>query len=237
MNLQERVKKVRTEVASSPTVIAKELTAKGYKITDKTIYGYENGFRQPSVTYLEGLSTVYDVNPMWLLLGKGEIFLNPETRNNFTLPENLDFNNIIFIPQIELKASAGYGCLIHEINSTEDFVAFSKKWLNENIPAPVDELIILTACGDSMDTPNSQIKDGALILVDKSINEFKNDGIYVVSINDAMFVKRLQILPDRKIRVKSDNPAYDPFDVSIDSDSVRIVGKVVWAGNKIGSLM
>lgn len=236
INLQERVKKIRTEVASSPTVIAKELTAKGFKITDKTIYGYENGFRQPSVTYLEGLSAIYDANPMWLLLGKGEMFLNSECRNDFVLPENLDFNNIVFMPHIDLRASAGYGCLIDEINMTQDFIAFSKKWLAANIYAPLNELVMFTVNGDSMDSPSSQIKNGSLILVDKSVTEFGNDGIYVVSIDDALFVKRLQFLPGKKMRVKSDNPAYDPFDVSLETDVINIIGKVIWAGNKIDTL-
>ena len=52
-----------------------------------------------------------------------------------------------------------------------------------------------------MDSPTSQIKDGGLILVDKSITEFKNDGVYVIALDDALYVKRLQILPGRKLKV------------------------------------
>ena len=236
MNLQERLKKVRTEIASSPDVLAKELTAKGYKITDKTIYGYESGLRQPSVSFFEGLTVVYDVNPYWLLTGNGDIFLNDNNRNDFQLPENLDFNKIVFIPHVDLKASAGHGCLIDEINMTQDFMAFAKTWLFQNTSAPLNELVLFTVDGDSMDCLNSQIKDGALILADKSVSEFKNDGVYVVSINDALYVKRLQMLPSRMMRVKSDNPSYDPFDVSLDDNSVKIIGKVVWAGSKLDTI-
>lgn len=74
------------------------------------------------------------------------------------------------------------------------------------------------------------IKDGGLILVDKSITEFRNDGVYVIALDDALYVKRLQILPGKKLKVKSDNLNYDPFEVSLETDNFHIVGKVIWAG-------
>lgn len=236
MNLQERLRYFRTNLNLSYESIAKELTEHGYKIVDKTIAGYESGLRQPSVAYLTGLADVFDGNPMWLLLGIGEAFLNSKNKEDYKLPDNLDFNNVVFIPHVDLKTSAGYGCIIEEINMTQDFVAFAKNWLLENISAPTGSLVLFTVSGDSMDCPNSQIKHGSLILVDRSISELRNDGIYVVSIDGALFVKRLQLLPKKMVRVKSDNPLYDPFDVSFEDESVRIIGKVLWAGNKIDAL-
>lgn len=41
------------------------------------------------------------------------------------------------------------------------------------------------------------------------------------------------MLPNKQLRVKSDNPNYDPFDVSLDCESVRIIGKVLLAGNNL----
>jgi hypothetical protein len=43
-----------------------------------------------------------------------------------------------------------------------------------------------------------------LIFVDISINEFDGDGIYVFGFDDKIYVKRLQMIPD-KILVISDN--------------------------------
>ena len=113
---------------------------------------------------------------------------------------------------------------------TKDFMAFAKEWIFKNVHVPTESLVLFTVNGDSMDGPTSQIKDGGLILVDKSINEFKNDGIYVIALDDSLYVKRLQILPRRKLKVKSDNLNYDPFEVSLDTDNFHIVGKVIWAG-------
>ena len=126
--------------------------------------------------------------------------------------------------------SAGYGSIIDEINMTQDFMAFAKTWIIKNTHVSSDSLVLFTVSGDSMDCPTSQIKDGCLILVDKSVADFKNDGVYVIALGDALYVKRLQMLPGRKLKVKSDNLNYDPFEVSLEADDFHIVGKVVWAG-------
>ena len=228
MTLQERMKLIRRELGVSAEKLASELSEAGYNITSKTIAGYESGLRQPSVSFLTGLAEVYDCNPSWLLSGKGEIFDNKE--NDYTLPERLAFNNIVFIPHVDLKVSAGYGSIIDEINMTQDFMAFAKTWIIKNTHVSSDSLVLFTVSGDSMDCPTSQIKDGCLILVDKSVADFKNDGVYVIALGDALYVKRLQMLPGRKLKVKSDNLNYDPFEVSLEADDFHIVGKVVWAG-------
>lgn len=228
MTLQERLRTFRTQISLSIEKMANELTENGYSITFKTISGYENAFRQPSVQFLTGLTKVYDANPNWLLTGNGEMFLNKE--KEYSIPQNLNFEDITFIPHVDLKVSAGYGSISDEINMTKDYMAFLKEWIFKNVHVSAESLVLFTINGDSMDSPTSQIKDGGLILVDKSITEFKNDGVYVIALDDALYVKRLQILPGRRLKVKSDNLNYDPFEVALDTDNFHIVGKVIWAG-------
>ena len=228
MTLQERLRTFRAQISLSIEKMANELTENGYSITFKTISGYENAFRQPSVQFLTGLTKVYDANPNWLLTGNGEMFLNKE--KEYSIPRNLNFEDITFIPHVDLKVSAGYGSISDEINMTKDYMAFLKEWIFKNVHVSVESLVLFTVNGDSMDSPTSQIKDGGLILVDKSITEYKNDGVYVIALDDALYVKRLQILPGRRLKVKSDNLNYDPFEVALDTDNFHIVGKVIWAG-------
>ena len=228
MALQERLRTFRAQISLSIEKMANELTENGYSITFKTISGYENAFRQPSVQFLTGLTKVYDANPNWLLTGNGEMFLNKE--KEYSIPQNLNFEDITFIPHVDLKVSAGYGSISDEINMTKDYMAFLKEWIFKNVHVSAESLVLFTVNGDSMDSPTSQIKDGGLILVDKSITEFKNDGVYVIALDDALYVKRLQILPGRRLKVKSDNLNYDPFEVALDTDNFHIVGKVIWAG-------
>ena len=157
------------------------------------------------------------------------MFLNRE--KEYSIPQNLNFENITFIAPLDLKVSGGYGSIIDQINMTQDFMAFAKSWIFKNAHVSADTLVLFTVNVNSMDCPTSSIKDGGLILVDKSVTEFKNDGVYVIALDDALYVKRLQILPGRKLKVKSDNLNYDPFEVSLDTDNFNIVGKVIWAGS------
>ena len=126
-NLQSRIKKVRTELTLSIEKLAEELTNKGFKISARTIYSYESGERQPSTAFLQALTNIYDINCEWLLNGRGEIYLTEQSFSN--VPVNIDLSNMVFIPLINMNASAGNGCLIPELGMTKDFIAFAKSWL------------------------------------------------------------------------------------------------------------
>lgn len=79
------------------------------------------------------------------------------------------------------------------------------------------------------------IYNGSQIIVDTSIKEYINDGIYAIRIENALFVKRLQYMPG-KLLVKSDNPIYQPFEVDLKTDSVDIIGAVVYIMNDMSCL-
>ena len=58
------------------------------------------------------------------------------------------------------------------------------------------------------------------------------DGIYVIRIDDALMVKRLELGKNKALAVRSDNP--DVADLkNVDLARVAIVGRVVWTGRKI----
>ena len=235
MSIQERLKAFRSQVSTTLEAFCDELTKKGFKITPPTVYGYESGQRQPSISYITGLIQVYEANPYWLLQGIGEMFVSDEDASKASVPANVDLKNLVFIPVINMDVSAGFGSLTEEIEMTKDFVSFSKEWVRKHISSNVNDLVIFTVRGDSMDGGNSRIKNGSQIVVDTSINEYINDGIYAIRIENALFVKRLQYMP-RKLLVKSDNPIYQPFEVDLKTDSVDIIGAVVYVMNDMSCL-
>ena len=53
--LQDRIKRVRTELGASAEEIAQNLIDKGIKISARSIYSYELNERQPSTAFLQGL--------------------------------------------------------------------------------------------------------------------------------------------------------------------------------------
>ena len=147
MTLQERLRTFRAQISLSIEKMANELTENGYSITFKTISGYENAFRQPSVQFLTGLTKVYDANPNWLLTGNGEMFLNKE--KEYSIPQKLNFEDITFIPHVDLKVSAGYGSISDEINMTKDYMAFLKEWIFKNVHVSEESLVLFYVAKDS----------------------------------------------------------------------------------------
>ena len=97
----------------------------------------------------------------------------------------------------------------------------SRAWLRARAPsASANSVQIITADGDSM---SPTIEDGDLILIDVSRTE-ATDAIFALVINSRLFIKRIQRTP-RGLKILSDNPAYQPFDVD-ESDTVQIIGRV-----------
>ncbi len=81
------------------------------------------------------------------------------------------------------------------------------------------------ACGDSMETI---IEDGDMLLVDTGRTDFTNGGIFLLTINNDWFVKRLRKRLSGELDVISDNEKY-PVETFKPNDDIEIVvkGRVV----------
>ena len=67
------------------------------------------------------------------------------------------------------------------------------------------------------------LSEGDSVLVDVSQKSPSSDGIYAVVMNNRVFIKRVQFIPDGFLLL-SDNPKYKPIKIS-DSDCLNIVGR------------
>ncbi len=228
-NLQYRIKKARTEHGLSVEEVSKKLAENGIKVSARTIYSYELNERQPSVLYLQALVDLLEVNPDWLLSGRGDVF--PSETSSAALPANVDLSQMVFLPLINMAASAGYGSLIQERELTKDFIAFAQKWLTDITVASPKHLMVFTVKGNSM---AGEINDGDLIIVNETMNDLSNDGTYVVSIDDKLYVKLLQRKAPGNICpwYVSKNQEYSPFTVDLETEHFKIIGKVIWSGGK-----
>ena len=88
-----------------------------------------------------------------------------------------------------------------------------------------DVLKLFKASGDSMaDT----IEDGNILLVDTSRTDYHNGGIYVLTINNDWFVKRLRLKINGDLEIISDNPKYEPEVLRPNTDiEINVVGRVI----------
>ncbi|HEV2817094.1 MAG TPA: S24 family peptidase [Allosphingosinicella sp.] len=135
------------------------------------------------------------------------------------------------IPRLQLGVAAGAGAFDGDERG-EAHIAFDPAWLRRLARGAPEQLSIIRVSGDSM-APT--LGDGDDILVDRGDGaERVRDGVYVLRMDDALVVKRLALNPAaRTLAIRSDNPAY-PSWPDCDPAAVAIVGRVVWAGRRIG---
>ena len=125
---------------------------------------------------------------------------------------------MVFIPLINLNASAGNGCLIPELGMTKDFIAFAKSWLTNITVTNPANLLVFTVVGDSM---VGEINDGDMVVINKTMTELQNNGTYVVCIDNQLYVKVLQRIPGNKVQVISKNAKYAPSKFRVGQSDLR----------------
>jgi len=129
------------------------------------------------------------------------------------------------VPRLPLEASAGPGAIGAEEIAFDTF-QFSRRWLREQDLDP-KMLSAIRVMGDSMDP---LLRDGDEILVDGTPRTFR-EGVHVVRLGEALHVKLLQAVPPGRLRLVSQNAAYEPVEVAM--GDVEVVGRVVWKGGRI----
>ena len=143
-------------------------------------------------------------------------------------PEEISSNSAsdwVEVPRLPLEASAGPGTT----NAAEipfDAFRFSRRWLREQGLEPA-LLSSIRVMGDSMDP---LLRDGDEILVDRTPRPFR-EGVHVVRLGEALHVKLLQAVPPDRLRLISQNAAYEPVEVAM--ADVDVVGRVVWKSGRL----
>jgi phage repressor protein C with HTH and peptisase S24 domain len=129
------------------------------------------------------------------------------------------------VPRLALEASAGPGATAAQEIPFDAF-RFSRRWLREHGLEPA-QLSAIRVMGDSMDP---LLRDGDEILVDRTPRPFR-EGVHVVRLGEALHVKLLQAVPPARLRLISQNAAYEPVEVAM--SDIDVVGRVVWKGGRI----
>lgn len=137
------------------------------------------------------------------------------------------------VPLYDVRAAAGHGAVVED-EKIIDYLAFKREWLQQELHAGAQDLYLIEVDGESMEPT---LRPGDVILVDRrSAQQVPRDGIYVLRMDGTLLVKRLQRLPERRLRLSSDNPAYQPFEIELGNghaDDLAIIGRVVWTGRRM----
>lgn len=107
----------------------------------------------------------------------------------------------------------------------------SKAWLRTNANfSSMDKLSIMTATTSDAMAPT--IEAGAILLVDKSYGDVGDNGVYVITRDGQLQVRRLGKLAGGAITLICDNDRYPPETISGRSKSdIKVLGRVVTVWN------
>jgi len=136
--------------------------------------------------------------------------------------------DLVMIPRYGVEASAGRGTLL-ETEEVEDILALNRGLVRSELHAQPEHLSALYVRGDSMEP---MLRAGDVAVIDHSQAQERTDGVYVLRLDGTLLIKNLQWLPGGKLRVKSENSAYEPYVVDPREAEIQIIGRVVWAGRK-----
>lgn len=136
----------------------------------------------------------------------------------------------ILVPRYDVAASMGNGSVIHS-EQIVDHLAFRAEWVRTELGASPKNLILISAIGDSMEP---SLRAGDLLLIDRSVESVRQDAVYAIAQDGELRIKRIQRLFDGSLIIKSDNPSYQPENLTADqAERMRIVGRVVWSGRRM----
>lgn len=172
-------------------------------------YAHQIRNREISIEHLHLLETYFNTN-----LTGGNL---PEDKKE----------ECVTIQHVHINPSCGRGtALYHDADVTPVKLGTQmiKNILNVSKP---ENLKIFKACGDSM---SPTIEDGDILLVDIGRNDFNNGGVFLLTINNEWFIKRLRLKITGELEIISENSQkYGEPEVLHPDDDIEVIikGRVI----------
>lgn len=138
-------------------------------------------------------------------------------------------NDVSYVTYYDITASAGAGRLIEYVpNKRVELSETLRLALNIQTPSRAK---LLNMEGDSM---HPTLKDKSILAIEE-LETFKQDGVYVFTFDNTLYVKRLQKSREG-IKVISDNPIYDAWFINrdeVDTPMFTIHGRVTGCAQSV----
>lgn len=191
----------------------------------RTLNSYLSAAADPKVTKLhrlaEACGTTVDV-----LLGRKP----PAVSAGSSISPVQGGADIVIVPRLEIRASAGRGRAVVPVEADAQGFAFQRAWLRSLNITPGNAEFVL-AEGDSMEPT---IKDGDMMLVDRGYGDVVNGKIYILVVDGLVLVKRINKLASGGLMLISDNELYPNETIAAsDMASSTIEARVAWYGRVI----
>ncbi len=113
-------------------------------------------------------------------------------------------------------------------------LAFKSDWLQQEFPNSFENLLLTHVPDESMEPT---LKAGDIVLVDTNDRDVEtiSHGIYLIKLNNRIFIKRLQYVADDTLRILSEHPAYEAFSILLSGKPtlLSVMGRIVWFSHKL----
>lgn len=157
---------------------------------------------------------------------EGQPALSPA--NQITIPADGD----ISIPQYDIRAAMGHGQVPAEYSEVIRNVVIREEVLREKgvTYTSAQALSMITGWGQSME---GTINDKDPVIVDRGVNDYQGEGVYVLTWHGDLLIKRLQRKDEDHLLLISDNQKYDKQTARFDDVAIHAKVLLVWNAKKI----
>ncbi|WP_274675640.1 XRE family transcriptional regulator [Vibrio aestuarianus] len=167
-------------------------------IPSPSMMKYLRGEINPTLENLIKISHSNNVSIDWLA-GNGNVSLE-----NARILSDSDY---VSIPLYSAEASAGDGCFQHDDSIIGEHLILAEDL--KHLGVKEDDACAIKARGDSM---HPTLMNGDLLVVDTREQTGVYDGVYAISIDNQLLVKRLRYdIASQGYHIISDNPDHDNF--------------------------
>lgn len=137
----------------------------------------------------------------------------------------------LVIRQYDVRASMGHGQVPNDYNEVIRNLIIREDVLREkgvSYTSP-HSLAMITGWGQSME---GTINDKDPLIVDKGVNEFAGDGIYVLTWLEHLYIKRIQFLDAERFLLISDNPKHKDQEARMEDVTIHAKVLMIWNARK-----
>lgn len=137
----------------------------------------------------------------------------------------------LVIRQYDVRASMGHGQVPNDYNEVIRNLIIREDVLREkgvSYTSP-HALAMITGWGQSME---GTINDKDPLIVDKGVNEFAGDGIYVLTWFEHLYIKRIQFLDAERFLLISDNPKHKDQEARMEDVTIHAKVLMIWNARK-----
>ena len=235
-------------IKSARGTASQKTLAEEVGVHPNTIGKLERGDVAPDALTLVAIAHATNVSAAWLLMGDGfpragfawpsepdlahPEDMQPKWPTAALVPkavEAVEVGDYVYVPHFDTQASAGPDFFNH-VEAVIAMRPFETTYIRRELGIAHNSLALLNIAGRSME-PLLRARD--VSLVDLRDREATVEGVHVIRLDGGLYVKHLQRLPGRVLRVTSKNPEFQSYDITPDESSDRdfaVLGRLRWAG-------